>query len=84
MMTRRARAADVAGFCKSATLEEIAAHSFVLTPGRYVGAEVDEDEDEPFHQKMNRLVATLHEQFADSSRLEEVIKENLKGLGHDG
>ena len=76
--------ADVAGFCKSATLEEIEAHSFVLTPGRYVGAEIGEDEDEPFQEKMSRLVATLQEQFAESAKLEQAIKENLKELGHVG
>ncbi len=73
---------DVAGFCKSAKLDEIAAHSYVLTPGRYVGAEAIEDDDEPFDEKMKRLVATLEEQFAESSRLEQAIRSNLKGLGY--
>jgi len=74
--------ADVPGFCKSATKDEIAGHGYVLTPGRYVGAEEAEDDGEPFEQKMARLVATLEEQFAESSRLEEAIRENLRGLGH--
>jgi type I restriction enzyme M protein len=75
---------DVAGFCKSATTEEIAAHQFVLTPGRYVGAEEVEDDGEPFDVKMKRLVATLEEQFAKGARLEKDIRKNLRGLGYGG
>ena len=73
---------DVPGFCKSASTEEIAAHQFVLTPGRYVGAEEIEDDGEPFDEKMKRLVATLEEQFAEGARLEKEIRENLRGLGY--
>jgi len=73
---------DVPGFCKSAFTEEIAEHGFVLTPGRYVGAEDVEDDGEPFDEKMKRLTATLGEQFAESARLEKEIKKNLKGLGY--
>jgi type I restriction enzyme M protein len=73
--------ADVAGFCKSATTAEIAAHGYVLTPGRYVGAEQVEDDGEAFEEKMPRLVAELHAQFAESHRLEESIRANLKALG---
>jgi len=73
--------ADVPGFCKSATLEEIASHSYVLTPGRYVGAEELEEDDEPFEEKMARLTKTLEAQFAESAKLEAAIRENLKGLG---
>ena len=54
---------DIAGFCKSATTAEIAAHGHVLTPGRYVGAEEAEDDGDPFEEKMPRLVAELHAQF---------------------
>ncbi len=75
---------DVPGFCKSATTEEIAAHQFVLTPGRYVGAEEVEDDGEPFDEKMKRLVATLEEQFAEGARLEKEIRKNLRGLGYGG
>ena len=75
---------DIAGFCKSATTAEIAAHGYVLTPGRYVGAEEVEDNGEPFEEKMPRLVAELHAQFADSAKLERAIKANLKGLGYGG
>jgi len=76
--------ADVAGFCKSATTAEIASHGYVLTPGRYVGAEEVEDDGEPFEEKMPRLVAELNAQFAESAKLEKTIKANLKGLGYGG
>jgi type I restriction enzyme M protein len=75
---------DILGFCKAAKLADIAAHGFVLTPGRYVGAAEVEDDDEPFEEKMKRLVATLNEQFAESAKLEKTIKANLKGLGYGG
>ncbi|MCP9800251.1 class I SAM-dependent DNA methyltransferase [Synechococcus sp. RedBA-s] len=74
---------DVPGFCKSATTAEIAAHGHVLTPGRYVGAEEVEDDGEPFEEKMPRLVAELQAQFAESAKLEQAIKANLRGLGYD-
>lgn len=74
---------DVAGFCKSATWEEIKGHGYVLTPGRYVGAEAIEDDDEPFEEKMERLTKLLGEQFSESSKLEAEIRENLRGLGYD-
>ncbi|MBI4660539.1 MAG: N-6 DNA methylase, partial [Verrucomicrobia bacterium] len=73
---------DIAGFCKSAKLDEIRAHGFVLTPGRYVGAEEAEDDGEPFEQKMKRLTAKLEEQFAESAKLEKAIRQNLKPLSH--
>ena len=73
---------DVPGFCKSAATEEIASHGWVLTPGRYVGAEEVEDDGEPFEEKMPRLVAELHTQFAESAKLEKAIKKNLGGLGY--
>ena len=76
--------ADVPGFCKSASTAEIAAHGHVLTPGRYVGAEEVEDDGDPFEAKMPRLVAELHAQFAESAKLEQAIKANLKGLGYGG
>ena len=75
---------DIAGFCKSATTADIAAHGHVLTPGRYVGAEEVEDDGEPFEQKMSRLVAELNAQFAESAKLEQAIKANLRGLGYGG
>jgi type I restriction enzyme M protein len=73
---------DIPGFCKSATTAEIAAHGHVLTPGRYVGAEEVEDDGDPFEEKMPRLVAELHAQFAESAKLEAAIRTNLKGLGY--
>ena len=73
--------ADVPGFCKSSTTEEIAAQGYVLTPGRFVGAGAVEDDGEPFDVKMPRLVAELEAQFKDSEELEKQIKKNLKGLG---
>jgi type I restriction enzyme M protein len=73
---------DVAGFCKSATTQEIASHGWVLTPGRYVGAEEVEDDGDPFEEKMPRLVAELNQQFMESAKLEKAIKANLKGLGY--
>jgi type I restriction enzyme M protein len=73
--------ADVAGFCKSATTEEITGHGFVLTPGRYVGAEETEDDGEPFDDKMQRLTNTLAGQFKESAKLEKAILKNLASLG---
>ena len=59
-------------------------HGHVLTPGRYVGAEDVEDDGEPFGEKMQRLVAQLNEQFAESRKLEKAIRSNLEGLGYGG
>ena len=73
--------ADVPGFCKSASLEEVRKHGHVLTPGRYVGAEPQEDDGEPFDVKMKRLVAELREQQAEGTRLDAAIKANLATLG---
>ncbi|GIX46029.1 MAG: DNA methyltransferase [Candidatus Tectimicrobiota bacterium] len=72
---------DEPGFCKSATLEEIRKHGYVLTPGRYVGAPPQEEDDEPFQEKMRRLVAQLKEQQAEARRLDERIWKNLEELG---
>ncbi len=74
---------DQPGFCKSATIEEIAIHDFVLTPGRYVGSEEQEDDGEPFAEKMKRLTEQLKGQFEESDRLEVEIKKNLTGLGYE-
>jgi type I restriction enzyme M protein len=74
------RYADVPGFCKAATTDEIAGHGFVLTPGRYVGAEDVEDDGEPVEEKMKRLTAKLEEQFAEGARLEAAIRRNLGNL----
>jgi len=74
--------ADVPGFCKAAKLEEIQKHGYVLTPGRYVGAEAVEDDGEPFEEKMARLAATLREQFEEGARLDAAIRDNLANLGY--
>jgi len=74
---------DVPGFCKSATIEEIAEHDFVLTPGRYVGAEEVEDDDEEFAEKMERLTAQLAEQMEKGAELDALIRERLGALGYE-
>jgi type I restriction enzyme M protein len=74
--------ADELGFCKSVKLEEICSHGYVLTPGRYVGAMELEDDGEPIEEKVKRLTVTLEEQFAESVKLEKVIRNSLKGLNY--
>jgi type I restriction enzyme M protein len=61
-------------------VDEIAKHGYVLTPGRYVGAAKVEEDGEPLVEKLNRLTATLEAQFAESARLENDIRGNLKRL----
>ncbi|HAZ60107.1 MAG TPA: N-6 DNA methylase [Gammaproteobacteria bacterium] len=73
---------DLPGFCKSAELDEVRKHGHVLTPGRYVGAEAQADDGEPFAQKMQRLAAQLREQQAEAARLDAAIAANLKELGY--
>jgi len=74
---------DKLGFCKKATIDEISNNDYVLTPGRYVGIEEEEDDGEPFEEKMARLTATLSEQFAKSRELEDEIRKQLGGIGYD-
>lgn len=74
--------ADVPGFCKAASLDDIRKHGHVLTPGRYVGAEVREDDDEAFDEKMRRLTARLDEQMTRGVQLDAVIREKLGALGY--
>jgi type I restriction enzyme M protein len=74
---------DVKGFCKSATIEEIQKHGHILTPGRYVGAEDVEEDDEVFEEKMKKLTAELAEQFEKSEELEKEIRKNLAGIGFE-
>ena len=73
--------ADIPGFCKSTSLEEVRKHGHVLTPGRYVGQEPQEDGGEPFEAKMKRLVAELQAQQAEGAQLDAAISDNLKTLG---
>jgi type I restriction enzyme M protein len=66
------------------TIENIRKHGYVLTPGRYMGAAPQEEDDEPFEEKMQRLVAQLREQQAEARRLDAAIAANLKELGYGG
>lgn len=72
---------DVAGFCKSATIEEIEKQGFVLTPGRYVGIADEEDDGIPFEDKMNELTSLLSEQMKKGAELDTQIKKNLERIG---
>lgn len=72
---------DIAGFCKSAKLEEVKEHGFVLTPGRYVGAEEQEEDAEGFTAKMERLTAQLSEQMQQSQAMDAEIKKQLARVG---
>ena len=72
---------DIPGFCKAAPLEEVRKHGHVLTPGRYVGAELQEEDSEPFEKKMERLVTQLRQQKDEAQRLDAAIEENLTRLG---
>lgn len=72
---------DVAGFCKSAKLEEVEKHDFILTPGRYVGTKEEEEDEEEFEQKMKRLTSELSKQMEEGKKLDEEIKKNLESVG---
>lgn len=74
---------DIAGFCKVALLDEIAKNDYVLTPGRYVGLAKQEDDGEPYEEKMARLTSELKEQFEESNKLQAQIKDVLKELGYE-
>lgn len=71
---------DEAGFCTIATLERIREHDYKLTPGIYVGTETENGDEEPFAEKLPRLIADLRTLFAESERLQREIVENLEGL----
>lgn len=74
--------ADEAGYCKSATLEEIQANDYVLAPGRYVGSSEIEDDGILFETKMLELSQTLYAQMQESEKLDAIIRENLEVLGY--
>jgi type I restriction enzyme M protein len=74
---------DVPGYCRSAPLAEIAQHGHVLTPGRYVGAEAVENDDEEFADKMQKLTEQLGEQMAKGTELDALIRQKLEGLGYE-
>ena len=76
--------ADVAGFCKSVSIDEVRKRGHVLTPGRYVGVEPQQDDGEPFEDKMNRLVSELHSLHAEGAMLDAEITRNLRSLGFGG
>jgi len=75
---------DVPGFCKSATVDEIGEHGFVLTPGRYVGAAAVEDDGVPFTERFAELNAKLEGQFAEADELTAAIREKTEGVVFDG
>ena len=72
---------DVVGFCKNTTLAEIHGHDNILTPGRYVGAETEGEDDEIFNELMVNLTEKLTEEMTEARRLDDVICENLQILG---
>ena len=74
---------NIKGFCYLATLDEIKANDYVLTPGGYVGVEDSNDDDIPFDEKMKTITSELSKQFEESHNLEEEIKKNLKAIGYD-
>ena len=72
---------DVKGFCAAVNTEDIAKQGYVLTPGRYVGIAEQEEDDEPFEEKMARLTAELGKSFEESNRLQAEIRKNLEAIG---
>jgi type I restriction enzyme M protein len=73
---------DVLGFCKAVKIEEVREHEYILTPGRYVGIAPDDQDDEPFEEKMERLTSELAELFAKSRKLEDDIRRTFRGIGY--
>jgi len=74
---------DVPGFCKSATLEDVRKHNHILTPGRYVGIEEEEEDMEEFDEKMKRLTGELSKMMKEGRELDEEIKKNLESIGYE-
>ena len=74
---------DVPGFCKVADIQDIEKQDYILTPGRYVGIEEQEDDGEPFEEKMTRLTSELSEMFAKSRELEDEIRKKLGAIGYE-
>lgn len=74
---------DAKGFCTVATTEDIAKHDYILTPGRYVGVEEQEDDGEPFEEKMTRLTTELSGMLKKSHELEDEIRRKLKAIGYE-
>jgi type I restriction enzyme M protein len=74
---------NVKGFCAVVTAKEIAKQDYILTPGRYVGIEEQEDDGEPFEEKMTRLTGELSEIFKKGHVLEKEIKKRLGAIGYE-
>ena len=74
---------DVKGFCAVVDTKKIEEQDYILTPGRYVGIEVVEEDDEPFDEKMNRLTSELSEMFKKSHELEGEIRQKLGAIGYE-
>ena len=74
---------DVKGFCAVATTDDIAKQDYILTPGRYVGIEEQQEDGEPFEEKMARLTSELSELFDQSHKLEDEIRQKLGAIGYD-
>ncbi|MCL4322923.1 MAG: type I restriction-modification system subunit M [Candidatus Thermoplasmatota archaeon] len=72
---------DVAGFCNTAEIDKIRKNNYILTPGRYVGTEENEDDDGEFQKKMVKLTTELKQQMEESKRLDEEIRKNLEKIG---
>ena len=72
---------DEKGFCAVKTLDDIKAQDYILTPGRYVGIAEQEDDGEPFKDKMERLTSELSDLFEESHRLEDEIRKQLGSIG---
>ena len=79
----RGEYADVAGYCRSVSLNEITSNDYVLTPGRYVGSEEFEDDDEAFAEKMRKLTEKLGMQMAQGVALDSLIRQKLRSLGYE-
>ena len=80
---RREDYQDEPGYCRSATLADIAAQDYILTPGRYVGTPKQEDDGVPFAEKMQELTTRLKEQMAEGEKLNVQIKDDLRGFGYE-
>ena len=71
------------GFCKSVSIQEVAEAGYMLTPGRFVGLAPEEEDDEPYEEKMKRLISELSQLFDESDKLKKAISDNLRGLGFE-
>ena len=74
---------DIKGFCRSVKLEEVKQQNWVLTPGRYVGTEEQDEDDEEFQERMQGLTTELSRQMEESKRLDDEIKKNLESIGFE-